>query len=726
MDNLTPVPFQNHSAPEPASGPVGGAAGADPKIRMQKFLTALRKFWWVPLLTLITSVGLAVILIFYFPPKFISYALLWETENMKLPDGASYTEDPETYFGTLKEVLGTSTMQNNAFEIVRLSSAQVPTTGMDGKPLEVKIDVAQAPKSSVFIVEAESSNPDFTTAYLNALVSAYQEYKRTVRKEVSGDTLNSIDIQVKRLESDLQAGQGALDEFEKSNNYAVLQQENEIAGSYLARLKTQLGDYQLESRLLDAVALEKDANLPGAANPAGSLFDSLNDSSGTSTTSTSPVQANGSQNPYQDIELLTLQRDRLSKYLRPEHPKIVKLNEDIARCQSLIDLYHKQNEEQIGKAREALQIRMTNEEQSITDWDAKVAYANSRIAEFERLQGNVTRKEATYERLMSLLQNVDITRNIDQETLTVLEPASDAKRSYKVAIISLALAIMVGLATGSGIVFLVSSRDDRLVSLVEVCERIGDNVVGQVPDVRQLKSGAPLGILERNDDRYMYIESFRSLRSALLYLTNGNERPKMLLITSAMPGEGKSTIATNLARILAMGGARVLLVDGDLRKGHLHNLLGLQAKPGLCDLLLGTSEVESLLQPTSLPGLSFVAHGANLRNSGDLFLSPVFDQFLAKMRVQFDHVIIDSSPVFATDDASTIAPKMDGTLLIVRTNYSRTAMVREALELLFRRQATILGLIINRANSSDRSYHYHKYANYYPVGAAESKTAGKG
>jgi len=458
------------------------------------------------------------------------------------------------------------------------------------------------------------------------------------------------------------------------------------------------------------VALEKNSNLPGAAGPALSSSASSHDSGGAA------APAAGNQNAYQDIELLTMERDGLTN-LRPLHPRIVKLNEEIARNQSIIDLYHRQNQQQTDLTRQALQIRMTNVVQAIAECEVKVAYANTRIAEFERLKADVARKEALYERLVSLLQNVDIGRNIDQDTLTVLEPASDAKRSYKQTIQNMALAILGGLGAGLGIVLLVSLRDDRIVSLVEVCEQITDNVMGQVPEMRRLKSGAPLGILESNDDRHMYVESYRSLRSALLFLDSEKERPKVMLVTSAMPNEGKSTIATNLARILALGGARVLLVDGDLRKGRLHDLLGLSPAPGLADLLRRTEDFDKIVQTSSLPNLSFVARGANLPNAGDLLLNPVFDQFLEHVRRQYDHVIIDSSPVFATDDATTMAPKMDGTLFVVRSHFSRTSMIKEALEQLYRRQAKVLGLIVNRANSSDQSYHYYKNGEYYSAAA---------
>jgi Mrp family chromosome partitioning ATPase len=101
-------------------------------------------------------------------------------------------------------------------------------------------------------------------------------------------------------------------------------------------------------------------------------------------------------------------------------------------------------------------------------------------------------------------------------------------------------------------------------------------------------------------------------------------------------------------------------------------------------------------------------------------LNPLFDNLLARLRERFDYVIIDSSPVFAADDSSTLAPKVDGTLFVVRSRYSNARAVREALNLLFQRQARVLGLILNRADTASRSYYAYKYAEYY---ASASKAA---
>jgi Mrp family chromosome partitioning ATPase len=100
-------------------------------------------------------------------------------------------------------------------------------------------------------------------------------------------------------------------------------------------------------------------------------------------------------------------------------------------------------------------------------------------------------------------------------------------------------------------------------------------------------------------------------------------------------------------------------------------------------------------------------------HTSDLFLGPAFDAVLARLRQQFDYVLIDSSPVFAADDASTLAPKADGTVFVVRGNFSSARLVREGLELLQKRQSNILGVVFNRADSSARSYNYYKYDSYH-------------
>ena len=688
-----------------------------PKFRLKKFLHFLRKFWWIPVVTLALCMGTAISKFILTPPTFESYSRMWQMAKLQLSEGASFTDNQDNFLGTLNDVMRSKLLRDQTLNRIKLMATNEIIRDDKGEPIQVDIMAFGQPKSSVYAIKASSANPAFTPLYLNALMQQYLEYKKNERATVSSDTLASITEQVQKLEQEMKKGQAALTEYERSNNFAVLQGESTVEASYLAKLKTQLSDYELEMKLLAARELEADTATPGTTNASDTLFESLHNSGSASTASSGRLDAS------KEIELLELERERLSKYLRPKHPKIVKLDADIARSQKLIDVFRQQNHDQIATARQSLQIKIDSVQEFVKEWEAKVSDANERIATADNLKQNMLRNQGMFDQLTALLQRVDIGRNIDQETLAILDTATPAKRSYTELNTLLTQAFILGLGLGLGIVFLLTVRDDRFNSLMEVTEKFGDSVVGQVPEITEMSEGGPLVLLQDNDDRHMFAESYRNLRSALLYLAVDGKRPRVLLITSAVPNEGKSTVATNLARAIALGGSKVLLMDADLRKGHIHERLNLLSKPGLSELLRQPGELGQFIQATDLPNFSFLARGTVSRNPGDLFLSPAFDQIIAQLREQYDYVLIDSSPVFAADDSSTLAPKADGTLFVVRSRFSHAREVREALELLFQRQARVLGLILNRADSSARSYYSYKYAEYYAVNTEEADKA---
>ncbi len=687
------------------AGPMDAPGATASSLRLRRFLLFLPKFWWIPALTLAVGIVLEAAYVHWKEPAFVSKATMWETLKLRLPEGGGvFSEDMQNYAGTLSGMLQSKTLQQSALAILRTSTNRASIVmGKDGEPIPVVISVGGNTKNALYGIQATSSNPWFTQTYLDAVMAAYLDYMKTVRAQVSGDTLASLSDQMQHWERELKTEQEVLLAFERTNNLAILQEEANVAGSYLTKLKTQLSDLQLEARLLDAATNNPDLALSGTG-------------AGTSDTGSAPSTgaASGQHSSRNQVELLKLQREKLSKYLRPKHPKIVKLDADIEHAEQMQAIYRRQDREQLVAARQANQLKTDNVLASITEWDAKVVEANATIADANRLKLNVDRTQSVYDRLALLVQNLGISRNIDQENLAILEPASPPKRSYSSEKSGLALAIVGGLASGLGIVFLIAVRDDRFTSVTEVNTSLSDPVVGLLPEVGQ-NGQSVMPLLALNDPRHIYAESYRSLRSALLFQTTEGERPKVLLIASAMPSEGKSTVAANLARTLALSGSRVLLVDADLRKGHLHHLLGLQRGPGLAELLNQTCDPDKVMQKDTQANLTFIACGEiNSGNPGDLFLGSGLDRILARWRQEFDFVVIDSSPLFAADDASCLAPKVDGTLFVVRSKHSSARAAREAMELLAQRQARVLGVIFNGVNTTGRSYYYYKYAGYYP------------
>jgi capsular exopolysaccharide synthesis family protein len=701
-DPLPPSPRDpgaNYSSPDEYA-----ESHASP-FHVQRLLVFLRRFWWLPIVTLALCLGCAATHVIYFAtPNFVSQGTLWETEKLRLPEGAAFTGD--LLDGTQLELLQSPKLYFMALQRLEAAMTNGIPRGKDGKPIHANVKATQRPKSTIFMVEASSPNPEFSEVFLNALMNELVTYKKNIRKTVSGDTLSSISEQVLRLERDLKNDQATLIGFTRTNNLAILQEEATTAGGYLARLKTQLSDLELEARLLDASAVTR-TNVTDAASTGPFPVDPLRLSANSSSSS---AIADGHA-ALREIELLRISRSKLSRYLKPKHPKIVRIDSEIERGLKIAELYRNQSRDQLASARQAVGMKNESVRASIKEWEAKVVDYKAVIAEAERLRQNIGRSQGLYDRLVLMLQNVDISRSIYQDTLAILQPASAAIRSYAQEQKVVGLSAFAGLALGCGVIFLILLVDDRFNSASEITEKFGNGLVGQVPEVTF--NGTGLLQLKDADQQHVYAESYRSLRSAILYSTFESEKPKIILVTSALPNEGKSTVAVNLAKTLAHGDARVLLVDGDLRKGSLHQMMGLDQGPGFAELLENSSPYEPSLQTNSLPNLRFLPSGHRIGNAGDLFLGKNLDTLLSRWRRDFDHVIIDSTPVFAADDVATLAPKVDGTLLVVRNRFARAAQVREALELLFQRRAKVLGLIFNRANLKSRAYYHYKYKQYY-------------
>lgn len=688
------------------------AAPAPSRLSPQRILTFLRSLWWIPTLTLLIAAGGAAAYVRTIPATYISRSLMWETVKLRLPEGSLFTEDVQNFLGTQTELLKSRTLRDLAIARLRANPTNHIPLGPDREPLFVDVRVAGGAKSSVFRLEATTSDPNYARSYLDALMAVYLEYKRNIRKVVSGDTLASITEQVQRAERDLKVEQDALTAFQRTNNLAILEEEGRIAGGYLARLNTQLSDYQLEAKLLDAMARGgAAAGVQGTNVPSNVIEAALGSSAGGSADTTAR------QTAINDLELLKMQRERLGRYLRPKHPKMVRLNADIERGEKLMGLFRRQTREQLVASRDALRLKIENVGASIHEWEGKVVQANGRISEAEALRVKVQRAQSVFDRLALLLQNVGISRNIDQETLSILEDAGAAQRTYSRETRLLGLAAAGGLGLGLGIVLLAAFRDDRLLSSAEVVEQIGAPVLGQVPKLRGLKTRPNLALASTShgdepNGLYAYAESFRSLRSALFFMPTGGDRPRVILVTSAQPNEGKSTIAASLAETLAKAGSRVILVDADLRKGGPRKLKTSPPGPGLAEALQDPAALPSILASTAGDNPALLSRGAAAAGAADLLVSDALDDVLSQLRRAYDYVVIDCSPLFAADDTAALAPKVDGTLLVVRRRFSGAAPVREALDQLLRRNVRVLGVVLNEVDASTKSYYYYKYDGY--------------
>jgi capsular exopolysaccharide synthesis family protein len=170
---------------------------------------------------------------------------------------------------------------------------------------------------------------------------------------------------------------------------------------------------------------------------------------------------------------------------------------------------------------------------------------------------------------------------------------------------------------------------------------------------------------------------------------------------------------------LSLTGSRVLLVDGDLRRGELHRTFGLSNERGLGDVLAGKEILSKALQPTSVSGLTLLSRGHDAPNPGELYLSSSTDEFLKKVYAEFEYIVIDSSPVLAADDTTSLAPKVDATVFVFRFTSSSIRASRKALELLRERQTNVIGIVCNDVSEAMQEYYYYRYPDYYATAKGE-------
>jgi polysaccharide biosynthesis transport protein len=321
---------------------------------------------------------------------------------------------------------------------------------------------------------------------------------------------------------------------------------------------------------------------------------------------------------------------------------------------------------------------------------------------------DLQRLQTAYDRLFGVIQTVDVGKTVDQENVGILEAASIAKPVPRM-LINMLLASVAVFGLSFVCLYCLGIFDDRFASLTELSGHLPAEVLGQIPAIALEGPKGKWGVQFLERQRSEFLESFRNIRSSLLYMSNGATRPKTILVTSSVPREGKSTVALYLAATMALGHSRVLLIDGDMRRSSLHKFFGYPSSPGLAEVLSQGIGPARAIRPTGMANLSLLAAGTPRHNPGEFAISPEWNRLLSELSPQFDYVLIDSPPLLAVDDAASLAPKVDGVLFIVRGSFTSARMAGRALDVLRQRGAHVLGLVFNRARSSTSEYHYYRH-----------------
>jgi capsular exopolysaccharide synthesis family protein len=213
-------------------------------------------------------------------------------------------------------------------------------------------------------------------------------------------------------------------------------------------------------------------------------------------------------------------------------------------------------------------------------------------------------------------------------------------------------------------------------------------------------------------------ESYRALRTSLL-LTNLGAPPKVIMVTSALPQEGKSTTSINCAIVLAQKGVRVLLIDADLRRPSIHKTLGMGPRSGLSNVLTGSTTLQQAIARTPiLPNLHVLPAGTPPPNPAELLASTNMRDVLAQLRDEYDHIVLDTPPTLSVTDAVVLSPRADAVILVIRSGQTTKQALRRSRDVLMQVNAKVSGVLLNAVDLSSPDYYYYyeyqgKYARYY-------------
>lgn len=659
--------------------------------------------WWVIPAALALGLGAAAILHQFQKPLYRSAGRMIVSMKLSLPEGSVYTEELSNFLGTQIALMQSDMVLNRAFS--RLAGRFA-----NAAPDDVELHASALPRTSIFLLQASGTDPEYVRAFLQASMEEYVSLKREMRTQTSDTTLAGLTDEVLRLQKELQKADDDLARFQSSNSVVLLQEQGNTAGTYLATLNQRLAALKSEHELLKALTLDEDLE---RRQQTGSILPTADD-----VLNRSRPSLDASELDYlkakQQIALLNADRDDLGRYLRPKHPKMIALSEEISRREKLLEIFRQQSAQQLDNRKNSLALQIKNLERDVQEWDARNLEISRKTAEYQRLKSNAQRVQALYDRLLATMQTLDVNKEISPESVTIMEKASPPLPLKATLVRQLAIGAAAGLALGVILLLALNRLDDRITSLTELQDLFDEEVLAQVPRERTLeKKSAPCTLLQPEDDRYSLTEAYRNLRSSLLYIGENGSRPRTLLVTSSIPGEGKSMTAGNLAITLANSGSRVLLVDGDLRKGLLHERLKLPAEPGLSNVLTDSLDWKQAVRPTATPNLWLLPRGPFSRKSSELFITQATHDLLKRIRTEYDYVVVDSPPVMAADDVTSLAPHVDGAVFVIRAEHTSARIARAAMDVLYQRQAGVLGILFNAVRPNTSDYYYYKYKDYY-------------
>jgi len=693
---------------------------ASSEISIRDYLNIVRRRKLVIVITALVVFAVGAVVTFRTPPTYRSTTrLLLDTGP---PGFAQYMGDP---------MLSQFFVQSNAADIdtqmeVLQSEGVLSATYREAgvTPGSVNLIVSQAGTTNVLDVAAESTNPEAARRFLDALPRVYIKNVTWNRKEEINNAIEFMRERVKeeteklrQVQAELQALRQVSKVFsvtEGTKNLVELQAQS-LVDVRKAEVRVQTAQAMLEALMAQRKGMpEWVTENESVTNPEIARLE-------------------------ESLANLQTQRRGLLVLFKPAAPEVQEIDARIQATeerlkqlpQTITTTKKVRNpelialEQQIAAAKRdimAARLELAGAQDNAARINARLSNISAQELRQAKLEAEAERHKAAAAQFSRSIDDLSVRAKAAPDPVRVIGAPRVAWKVAPNTASNLTYAAIVGLLIGICLALLQEYLDDR-VNMPEDARRImGVPVLGFVPLVQESKA-----ILARQRHGGSLLESYRVLRTNVRFATVGSESTS-ILVTSTVPGEGKSLTVANLAVAMALDGRSVIAVDTDLRRPTLHEKFGVSQEVGLTNVLVGNTSLDQALQETSIPGLRVLTTGPLPPNPAELLNSATMRQLHAQLRERADVILYDSPPFLASADAQILSADVDGVLYVVQFGEARKSAIRHANDLMAQAHANVLGLVFNKITLSGirDDYYYYGYYRYYRYYDYRPKLEGAG
>lgn len=568
------------------------------------------------------------------------------------------------------------------------------------------LQISSIPRTRLLEIRFSSPDPVLAAKVVNAVIDTYIEQNYKTHFEATTRTSDWLTQQLSELQMKVEQSQEKLVRYQKEHGILGIDEKENIITSRLDELNRQLtaaeGD-RMQKESVYRLASSGDPDLLSNVDPS------------------SPLMKLRSQ----EVDLHR-QRAEASVKFQPTYPKVEELDNQIAAVEADIKIEVNRVAEKYKKDYQAALEREKLLRASLENQKNEENELNESSIEYSLLKRDVESNRQLYEGLLQKLKEAGVMTGLRSSNVRIVDPASPPTAPSTPNIPrNLMMSLLVGLAGGVSLAFILESRDNTVHSLeqaqmITALPSLAFIPLASSPGRSLLRAPrlarAAAASASASQPKSQMAEAYRALRTSIL-LSRTGQSAKVLMVTSALPQEGKTTTSVNLSIVLAQHDARVLLIEADMRRAGISQVFGLeQADVGLSTVLGRNTPIEAAIQPVpGISNLSLLPAGPVPVNPAVLLGSSRMKDLLVSLKPRFDYVIVDTPPALSVTDSVLLSSLADSALLVVRAGVTSKAALRRVCDVLAHVDARIMGVVLNAADAveSDRYYYGDRYHSYY-------------